>query len=250
MLRLKFRTKEIGPLEIEEEGKVTVLNEDTRGPETIPAKEAKGRRIILQLKPKDIREHDSFFLKAGYLRAMKLQEDTYKVRVPKKDLQIRELWEYAGSKASFDLSLVWDPLRIEELKQRKAEATAKTKEEDDLCFLTEEEEKAYWCGFASACVYFKEKSTGYLVFPIPAARPKEVILQNPLEGDVYNTAVYTEFLNFTLNCEGEQMYVQKLLDLKNFIEQIGLIQTPKMESLLRLYYLKSYKVSSIQKIKK
>ena len=42
------------------------------------------------------------------------------------------------------------------------------------------------------------------------------------------------------------MFIQKLLDIKYFIENIGTIQHSKMLSSVNLYYLKSRKVSSVK----
>ena len=222
---------------------VTVYNEETKKIEEIPASEAKGKRVVLPVEPKDYQEHNPYFVKAGYLRAMTIKDGCYRVRVPKKETELRKFWNYEGSRASFDLSLEWDPVWLEEIRERKSSLPLpKYGDLDFDKYLTEEEQAAYWCGFSSACIYLNMKG-GYLTFPLPyhsKDRGGEI-----WGAEIGNHAGESDIVEFTINHEGEQMYIQGVLNLKKFIEKIGLIQPLKMEELLQLYYQKSYKVSSI-----
>lgn len=240
MFKLSFRNAK-DPIDCDPDSVFDVINEETNTYEKVEMVDIKGRRIYDKLTPKDITTHDKDFVIAGYMNLMKKNETNLKVKVPKKDDDIRKFFNYTGNKASFDLP-------IDQVKYYYYE--------DYPMKMTRDQVNAFLCGYFSASVYVKLKSNGYLSCPLPIVTTKNIELINDNSDDAYNkkrdiesylTDQISQYNNYELEYNTMTMFVQKLKELQYVYENIGVIQNDKMDKIMLLTALKSPKVSKITK---
>ena len=325
MLQLNFRTKKIGPVVVGETETVTVINEEKFELEDIPAGEAKGRRyydiavpdgwsnFVGNVPMKDWREHDPDWIKAGYLRAMNIKvcenagkdagEDAgkdagegateglkanYVVRVPKANDELRELWEWTGKKASFELSCDWDgDGKFAELKKWGWEV-GEEKGVEGLDFskkVTLDQMNAYMCGYMTACACYRNKKNGYISMPFEGTvchwkksetanyrldnhhwdyclsetlcesyeywvdADGEKVKNGELDASSAPGQTYKVLCSFNPECNSELYFVQDRECLDYIMKNIGVVGKVKRDKLRGMLLMRCFNISSVKSVK-
>lgn len=285
MLQVRFRTKEIQPFEVNENDSINVVNEEDFTIETVKAKNAKGRRYYDIVVPTgcdtfldgvpyfDWRNHDSDWVKAGYLRVMNIDEksDEYIVRVPKKNDDMRELWGWSGAKASFRIGIDvknWctDVSKFDKVKKWKEDGG---KDNEFAKYITIEQMNAYLCGYFSASLYVKNKKNGFIMFPFMGQdeygekhESWDFDIENSIH-DVYQVKIdesdddsrdnnwtnYKYLFNFKAECNVAVNYVQGRGDIMYTLQNIGIVGKDKLDKLRQLVLLRCFNISSVKPVK-
>jgi hypothetical protein len=239
MPTIKFRSRTVAPLTVNETDIIDVLNENTLEIEQIPVTEAKGRKYMRKLNVKNYLDHDSDLVKIGYLSTMKLNEKgNLIVKMPKKNNEIRAFFNYYGNKASFELD-------FNIYKDMCSKYVDRAPNKSDIFNLpsifNRDEFCAFFCGYASATIYSKVTRTGYLSLPYNVT--------SKFMGLDVNGFLDLSFDFFSCNTvlEDDRIFLQKLDELWFFIENISVIGEDKLQDIIDLCKLKSPVISSITK---
>lgn len=116
---------------------------------------------------------------------------------------------------------------------------AKTRDIGEI--FNKDEYFAFFCGFASATMYCKIANNGYVSFPIT---------QNNNFLGIDNCecyGFYCDFMDCTVDIEGDKFFLQSLDHISYFMENIGVIGEDKRKDIIDLYKMKSPSISSITK---
>jgi hypothetical protein len=247
MYRVSFRsTANKDHITYNEGSELNAVKEEENTFYKVKVEESKNHRIFETLNPKNIEEHNREYVVAGYYAAMPRTETSLKVKMPKKDDDIRNFFKYDGGKASYDIPL--DGLKF--------------RYNDDIGLMTTEQVNAFLCGYASATIAFKTKTMGYASIPEPKDYFKDFDGANKIpwgtknkNGNYIHDLFFFNQLNKSIsittantNDRPMRMFINNYVDLKYFYENVGLIQKDKMKKCLLMYALKCPKVLKVEKV--
>ena len=176
----------------------------------------------------DIDDHEQEYIKIGYCASMKVMKkgdnEFIRIRLPKKEDDLRDFFDYHGTKASYDLMV--------------SDCNPKYIYYGKLVDMTAEQCNAYLCGLISAHCSVNlsgEYRRQCIRFRLPEKREQNGTDQaNNKWFDFYQKIskciTYTSGNGLGVVCS--------IPNLDYFIRNIGIIQNDKMADIVRLYFAK------------
>lgn len=212
--------------------KDTMLNaiSNTKDPNSIyqvRARDAKGHRIVKNLIPKNIDEHDPEYIRLGYLTKHYKGGNSVTFPITKTNQKLRKIFGFTDKKTKYTL---------DSSEFNKDQLSLK-----NILSFDNEQFDAFICGIAYDMSIKKKGrySSGGLKIYLPQQRDFES----------ETTILNDEFIDRLKNtcCNGLRE-INSPFDYEYFIENIGVINPAKMTRILESYYSKAYVITAIEKV--
>lgn len=185
----------------------------------VKAYDSKGSRIIPSFTICDPNGFDKDWMKLGYIYSQIMDKDKekgVKVKMPKKDIFVRELFNYNKKAASFHI-----------------------KDYEKLDNIPNDKIYSFMRGYVSGIGYVKSSSTGYISIGLGHGLIKDNGCN--LLNNIIN------IINTTFEPNSDTIFFQSREEISFFLEKIGFIQNEKMEKVIQLYKRKQLRVCKVIK---